>query len=421
MFIGGEIMTTTMDKTLKKETIDIIKSTVPVLEKYGEQITKRFYHLMFSNHPELLNIFNHAHQKQGRQPRALAQAVYSAAKYIDQLETILPVVKQIGHKHRSLGVKPEHYPIVGKHLLLAIKDVLGEAATEEIISAWEEAYGVIADVFIKVEKEMYEEVLNEPGGWEDFRPFSVVKKVKESTNITSFYLKPMNQNIIKSFLPGQYISVKVKIPGEDYTHIRQYSLSDSPLNDYYRISVKREEGTGLHPAGKVSNYLHDHIQEGDTLDISAPAGDFTVDLNVSTPVIFISGGVGITPLLSMVKTVVHKQPNRQIHYIHAAINGQVHAFDKEIKELVKNHENFSYGICYQNPTESDKQHPYFIKEGYIDTELLRKVIPAEKSPQVYFCGPVPFMKNIYRSLMELGIEEAQIFYEFFGPSGSLKE
>ncbi|MGZ4134492.1 MAG: globin domain-containing protein, partial [Tumebacillaceae bacterium] len=137
---------------LSPKTIEIIKSTVPVLEVHGTAITKRFYQMLFTNHPELLNIFNHANQAQGRQQNALAGAVYAAAANIDNLAAIIPVVKQIGHKHRSLGILPEHYPIVGETLLAAIKDVLGDAATDEIINAWAEAYGVIAGAFIGIEK-----------------------------------------------------------------------------------------------------------------------------------------------------------------------------------------------------------------------------------------------------------------------------
>src|SRR5690606_33534418 len=140
-----------------QQTIDIVKSTVPVLEKHGKDITTHFYRIMFEAHPELLNIFNHANQEKGRQQTALANTVYAAGKYIDQLEVLVPAVKQIAHKHRSLGVKPEHYPIVGEYLLKAIKDVLGDAATDDIINAWGEAYGVIAQVFIDTEKEMYQQ------------------------------------------------------------------------------------------------------------------------------------------------------------------------------------------------------------------------------------------------------------------------
>ena len=144
-----------VNRMLSQQTINIVKSTVPVLEVHGVAITTTFYKNLFEAHPELLNIFNHANQAKGRQQTALANTVYAAAVHIDNLAAIIPVVKQIGQKHVSLGIKPEHYPIVGEHLLGAIKEVLGDAATDEIINAWAEAYGVIADAFISVEEEMY--------------------------------------------------------------------------------------------------------------------------------------------------------------------------------------------------------------------------------------------------------------------------
>jgi nitric oxide dioxygenase len=403
---------------LSEKTIEIIKSTVPVLEQYGEQITKHFYKTMLSNHPELLNIFNHANQKQGRQQKALAASVYAAAKHIDQLETILPVVKQIAHKHRSLGVKKEHYPIVGKHLLLAIKDVLGDAATDEIIEAWKEAYEVIANVFIQVEEQMYNEAETKPGGWKDFRKFVVQKKVKESDVITSFYLVPEDGNAIAEFIPGQYVSVKVKIPGEQYTHIRQYSMSDAPGKEYYRISVKREAATEQKPAGIVSNYLHDHIQEGDILELSVPAGDFTLNMTDDIPVVLISGGVGITPMLSMLNTLAERQPKRKVTFIHAAINGNVHAFHEHVSQLAKENENISYYVCYQSPSEEDRQKQHFAKEGFIDLEWIQSVVQY-KDADFYFCGPIPFMKAVYHALKEWGVPEERIHYEFFGPAGDL--
>ncbi|AGT32052.1 dihydropteridine reductase [Geobacillus genomosp. 3] len=402
---------------LHPKTIEIVKSTVPVLEQHGEQITKRFYQLMFSNHPELLNIFNHANQKQGRQQRALAAAVYAAARYIDQLDAILPVVRQIGHKHRSLGIKPEQYPIVGKHLLLAIKDVLGDAATDEVMAAWAEAYEAIASVFIQVEEGMYNEAAAKPGGWRDFRRFVVAKKVKESDVITSFYFEPEDGGAISDYLPGQYVSVKLDIPGETYTHIRQYSLSDAPGKGYYRISVKREAATAEKPAGIVSNYLHDHIHEGDVVELSAPAGDFTLDLTKETPVVLISGGVGITPLLSMASTAAIRQPNRSVTFLQAALNGRVQAFDEELRTLAER-PSFAYYLCYESPSEDDRRHPHFSKEGRIDLAWMQTVIPT-KDADFYFCGPVPFMKTVYRALTEWGVPEERIHYEFFGPAGDL--
>ena len=403
---------------LNQKQIEIVKSTVPVLEQHGEKITTRFYQLMFGNHPELLNIFNHANQKQGRQQRALASAVYAAAMYIDNLEAILPVVKQISQKHRSLGIKPEHYPIVGKHLLLAIKDVLGEAATDDIMNAWAEAYGVIADAFISVEKAMYDEAENQQGGWEGFRPFIIDKKVKESDVITSFYLKPTNNKEIASFIPGQYISIKLEISGEKFTHIRQYSLSDVPGKDYYRISVKRESGT-KNPDGMVSNFLHDQINEGDIVNISAPAGDFVLDLDSKKPIVLLSGGVGLTPILSMLKTVSEVQPERDVVFIHAAQNSSVHALRNEVEELSTN-EKIKAFVFYDSPTEEDRLNKSFDIEGYVTQEWLKQNTAINEA-DYYFCGPEPFMKAINNSLMKLGVPEERIHYEFFGPKGSLTE
>lgn len=258
---------------LSQKTIEIVKSTAPVLEIKGTEITSTFYKNLFNSHPELLNIFNHVNQKKGRQQTALANTVYAAAQNIDKLEGILPVVKQIAHKHRSLGVKPEHYPIVGEHLLQAIREVLGEAATDEIIEAWGEAYGVIAGVFINVEENMYQNA-----GYRDFKPFFVAKRVVESDCVTSFYLQPIEGGNVPGYKPGQYISVRVRIPGEEFTHIRQYSLSSAPMEKHFRISVKKE--TEHDPNGKVSTFLHDQVTEGSTIEVSAPAGDFYLEEGV---------------------------------------------------------------------------------------------------------------------------------------------
>ncbi|HAQ08283.1 MAG TPA: NO-inducible flavohemoprotein [Bacillus bacterium] len=402
---------------LNQKTIEVIKSTVPVLEVHGEQITTVFYKTMFENHPELLNIFNHANQKQGRQQRALAGTVYAAAKYIDNLEAILPVVNQIAHKHRSLGIKPEHYPIVGEHLLLAIKEVLGDAATDEIINAWGEAYGVIADAFISVEAEMYDAAASQKGGWDGFRSFVVTKKVDESEVITSFYLKPVDGEEIADFNPGQYISVKLEIEGEEFTHIRQYSLSDAPGRDYYRISVKKEEGMAT-PDGKVSNYLHSSVNEGDILNISAPAGDFFLNTENSNPVVLLSGGVGLTPMVSMLNTVAELQPEKEVTFIHAAANGKVHALRDEVAATAEKAKVNSY-VFYDAPTDEDRQEKLFDVEGYVTKEWLKENVNLEQA-DFYFCGPVPFMKAINTSLKELGVTEERSHFEFFGPMASLE-
>ncbi|WP_054710095.1 globin domain-containing protein [Bacillus sp. JCM 19041] len=183
-----------MSKQLSEQQVKLIKLSVPVLKEHGLTITKQFYADLFQAHPELLNMFNHANQKQDKQQQALANTLYAAAANIENLGELLPVVKQIAHKHRSLQVKPEHYPIVGKHLIEAIKKVLGPAATDELLDAWATAYGIIADVFISVEEELYKEASE--NRWEGFRRFIVQRKEQETEAVMSFYLVPEDGKIL---------------------------------------------------------------------------------------------------------------------------------------------------------------------------------------------------------------------------------
>ncbi|MGM0876814.1 MAG: NO-inducible flavohemoprotein [Bacillota bacterium] len=402
---------------LSQNTINIVKSTAPVLAERGVEITTYFYKTMFEAHPELLNIFNHANQQQGRQQTALANTVYAAATYIDQLEVLLPAVKQIAHKHRSLNVKKEHYPIVGEFLLKAIKDVLGAAATPEVINAWGEAYQVIAQVFIDIENEMYEEANTQK--WEGFKAFKVMKKVKESSLITSFYLQAADGSDAPTFQPGQYVTVRLNVSGEEYLLNRQYSLSDAPGKNHLRISVKKE-GEEPSTQGKVSNFLHDKVNEGDEIELTAPAGDFVLDETKNAPLYLISGGVGITPMMSMLKRVADQQTDRTVTFIHAAKNSEVQAFHNEVTETINLLPNGKEYIVYESPTESDRENIQFYAEGYVDFHKLQTIV-VDKEASFYVCGPVPFMRNVIMSLEKLGVKEENIHFEFFGPSINLKE
>lgn len=385
---------------LKQETVQIIKATVPVLEVHGVEITKTFYKNMFEKHPELLNIFNHTNQEKGRQQTALANTVYAAAVHIENLEAILPAVMQIAHKHRSLGILPEHYPIVGENLLQAIKEVLGDAATDDIINAWAEAYGVIADIFIQVEEDLYQKA-EENGGWRLFKPLKVAKKVVESDLVTSVYFVTEDGSPLPAYQPGQYISVRVKMQNEEYLMNRQYTLSQANAEEGYRISVKREnENT---PNGKVSNFIHDELQVGDTVDVSAPAGVFILE-NTSAPVTFISGGIGVTPLNSMLQSLADDATN-EVNFIQCARNEKVVAFSDEIQEKIHALPNATYTALYSD-------------EG----NLITKELLAEKvadNADVYVCGPVGFMEAVIKNLHEIGVGDEKIHYEFFGPAMQL--
>ncbi|GGA42495.1 flavohemoprotein [Kroppenstedtia guangzhouensis] len=405
---------------LDQRTIEIVKSTAPVLKQNSEAIGKRFYQLLFGNHPELSNLFNQTNQKRGIQQKALAHSVYVSGEHIDQLESIQPILTRIAHKHRAIGIVPEQYPIVGENLIQAVKDVLGNQVDDEIIQAWEKTYEVLADVFIDMEQKLYRKAEDKPGGWKGFRDFIVKRKVPESDVITSFHLEAADGQPISRYQPGQYLTLRAKIPGEKYDHIRHYSLSDAPGKNEYRITVKREDAHNGNPPGLVSNYLHREVKEGDLLQFSAPAGDFVLDTASRTPVVLISGGVGLTPLLSMLNTMAETQPEREVTFIHAALNGRVHAMKEHVAQLAAQNPRFRSFVCYEKPTDEDRAAGTFDKEGYIDRPWLETVIP-DTDADFYFCGPIPFMKVIYRSLLEMGVLEKQIHFEAFSPLSTLDE
>ncbi|MBB4826926.1 nitric oxide dioxygenase [Sporosarcina luteola] len=390
---------------LSQKTIDIVKSTVPVLEQHGKTITTTFYKNMFAAHPELLDIFNHANQSKGRQQTALANTVLAAAKYIDNLEAIVPAVVQIGHKHRSLGIQPDQYPIVGHHLLGAIKEVLGDAATPEILEAWGEAYGVIADAFIGVEQQMYDAAEQAEGGWRTFKDFIIDEKVKESDVITSFYLKPVDGKKLPNYKPGQYITIRFRIPEEEHILNRQYSLSQAPDSDRFRLSIKREDENA--PGGKVSVYLHNEMNVGDTLEVSAPAGDFHLDTESDSPVTLISGGVGLTPMVAMYDYIAKNTPEREVTFLHSARTRKHQAFDETLRKLNSELPNSTYEVLYSE--EGD---------GFITKDFLEKhVIDGS---EIYVCGPTPFMQTIVSHLYALGIPQEKVHFEFFGPAEQLE-
>ncbi|CAM5200811.1 nitric oxide dioxygenase OS=Ureibacillus acetophenoni OX=614649 GN=SAMN05877842_10247 PE=3 SV=1 [Ureibacillus acetophenoni] len=383
---------------LSQQTIDIIKSTVPVLEQHGVTITKTFYQNMFTEHPELLNIFNKANQQRGRQQTALANTVLAAAKHIDNLEPIVPVVMQIAHKHRALGILPEHYPIVGENLLKAIKQVLGDAATDDIIGAWANAYGVIADVFISVEEDLYKQA-EANGGWRLFKPFKVAKKVEENAEVTSFYLVPEDGSKLPPFKPGQYITVRAKAAGEEYVQNRHYTLSQPSNVNEFRISVKREDECD--PKGVISTYLHNSLNEGNTIEVSAPAGLFTLDES-NNPVLFVSGGIGVTPLNTMLQSMTS---GRDVTFVHTARNENVIAFKEQIENKV-NELNGTYKTHYSDA------------EGFITKEVLAPYITA--NTEIYTCGPAPFMETVISIAKELNVPDEKIHFEFFGPAMTIK-
>jgi len=390
---------------LNSSELALIKASVPVLQTRGEDITRHFYQILFRDYPQVKAFFNQAHQAQGTQPRALAGAVLAYAAHIDRLEAIAGALPAIINKHVSLGIKPEHYPIVGTCLLQAIGEVLGDAATPELVGAWGKAYGQLADLLIAAEENLYQQIENQNGGWRGTRKFVVSRKQHESEVITSFYLKPADNGAVPHYLPGQYLTVVLNVGGDSVR--RNYSLSDAPGNDYLRISVKRETN------GVVSNHLHDTVNEGDLIDVMPPCGEFVLD-DSDAPLLLIAGGVGITPLLSMLKIALLQ--NRKVTLVQAARNGTHHGFRDELAALAEKHAGLQLRSIYDEALEGDT--PDF--HGRIDASMLNDVTGVDRNKlQVYLLGPKPFMQSVYRDVLKIGIEQNRIHVEFFGPKEEL--
>ena len=407
---------------LSQKTIDIVKSTAPILYDQGETLIKHFYKRMFLHNPEVIPLFNHANQRKGTQQKALARAIVAYAESIDNLDALSDAVETIAQKHVSLQIKPEHYPIVGENLLESLKEVLGDGATDEVIEAWREAYGLLADILQGREKQIYDENASKPGGWENFRKFRVDRKEKESSIITSFYLKPEDGGAVPEHLAGQ--SITIRVPTSDgSTTMRNYSLSDKPNQDYFRISVKREDGAKTDiPKGYVSNKLHNEIEVGDLLEVAPPCGEFFLDINDQhkRPLVLLAAGIGVTPILSILLTALDSMPDRPIIFLHGCINKEVQAFKNTIDQLAEEHPNLTVRYCYSRPTKNGgTRESNTSTDAYVTTKLI-KSLTSSRDADYYFCGPEPFIISIYYGLANWSIPGSQIHFEFFGPKREIE-
>ena len=384
---------------------DLVKATVPLLEAGGEALTRHFYSVMLDEYPQVRPLFNQAHQASGAQPRALANGILQYARHIDHLDALGPLVGQIVNKHVSLQVLPEQYPIVGSCLLRAIREVLGaEVATDAVIAAWAAAYQQLAELLIGAEEDVYAAAAAAPGGWRGARPFQVARKVIESDEIVSLYLQPADGGAVMAFRPGQYIGLKLTIDGQEVR--RNYSLSAPPNGSTYRISVKREAG------GLVSNFLHDAVGTGATIDLFPPAGDFVLQPG-NRPLALISGGVGITPTLPMLHAA-HEQ-NRPVTFVHFARSAAVHAFRDWVDDLVTRSPQARRFYCHEEAGDMSVD-----AQGRVNADLLARWLPQARDTDAYFIGPPPFMAAVKQALGELGVPPAQMHWEFFGPAAALE-
>lgn len=409
------------------DQIAIVKATVPVLKEHGNTITEVFYRNLIGENPTLRNVFSKTSQDTLRQPRALANAVLAYATYIDDLPKLAAAVERIAHKHVSLQVSPEQYDIVGQYLIQAIGQVLGDAATPPIVDAWTAAYGALASVFIGREGQMYK--ANAADGWVGWRKFRVLRRVAESSTITSFYLTPSDGTPLPKYLPGQYVSLQIHVPQLGYLQSRQYSLSEAPRDvaEYYRISVKKDEGEKPDMPGIISNLLHEKYAVGSEVELSHPQGEFFVDpadqSKEGVPAVLISVGVGATPLMGILSSLVPQEGvsnapvKRPVSWIHSSRSSATLPFGEAVRQICRENDNVSAHVFLRNVGLEDKHGlDYEFGQERMDLTKLdkEKDLHVGNSRTEYFiCGPEAFMVEVRRVLVGMGVAKERIRLELF--------
>lgn len=371
-------------KELTDAQKNYIKASVPVLELSGLDLTKQFYNYMLDNYDEVKPFFNASNQVTFKQPKVLAFALLNYAKNIDDLTPLHDFVEQIVVKHVGLQVKAEHYPIVGNSLITTIKNLLGpEVATEEFVDAWVTAYGNLAQILIDAEHSLYQK---QP--WQGFREFTVTKLVDECADVKSVYFTPKDGGKIGMPLSGQYLGFRFITEDSDIQKSREYSISDIPHNNEYRISV-RKVGDGV-----VSSHIHEKLKTGDTILVAPPAGRLIYQETDKDMVIF-AGGIGITPLVSIIEKGL--ADNKSITLLNSNRGESHRPFGEWMSEL-------------------KLKYPKFTVQEYIETKLTPQDISNLElaNKEVYLLGPSSYMNFVREELAKNSVQK--VHSEYFGPT-----
>ena len=255
--------------------------------------------------------------------------------------------------------------------------------------------------------------------WQGFRTFVVTRLERETESCTSVVLRPADGKPIPAFLPGQHLTIRFAIPGQDKPVVRCYSLSGPSDSDEYRITVKRvpppANRTDL-PPGCASNHINSELKEGDRLDVKSPAGHFFLDVSTGRPIVLLAGGIGITPMLSMIETLVASGHRRPVLLVYGVRHGGDHPFRERIRQLVRSNDWLHSVVCYSSPRAGeDRLGRDYDLPGYVSVDWMRKLLPNKRC-DFYLCGPPPFMQSVYEGLIDWGVSESQIRFEAFGPA-----
>jgi ferredoxin-NADP reductase len=255
--------------------------------------------------------------------------------------------------------------------------------------------------------------------WNGYRKFEVVKKTLECEDVFSFHLAPHDGKPLPQFKPGQYITFQLKIPGASKPVIRCYSLSDGPNSpDFYRVTIKRELAPRDRPQlrpGVASGYFCDGVQTGDILDVKAPSGKFFLEMGKETPIVLISAGVGVTPMLSMLNAVLASKSPREVWFFFGVRNRAEHIQKEHLERVAAEHDNVHLHVCYSRPTPEDRLGKDYHHAGRVSVELFKELLPSNNY-EYFLCGPGAFMQSITDDLREWGVPDQSVFFEAFGPA-----
>lgn len=394
---------------LSAQSAPLVQTTLPVVGANLTTITGRFYERLFEDHPDLLkNLFNRTNQVSGAQREALAGAVAAFATVLVERPGERPdaVLSRIAHKHASLGITPDQYTIVGRHLMAAVGEVLGDAVTPQIAAAWEEVYWLMANALIALEARLYAQAQVAEG--DVWRTLEIAERHEESAHAVSLVLRRPDGLPLPPFRPGQYVGVRVRLP-DGARQIRQYSLSSAPGQKTWRITVKREHrADGSVPDGEVSSRLHAHARVGDALDASLPFGDLVLPEG-DGPLLLASAGIGVTPMLSMLDHLALASSPRRVVVVHADRSPADHVHRDEQAELVGRLPHASLHRWYESGA-ADLTGPG-VSAGRADLDGLD--LPSGTT--AYLCGPLPFMRAVRGQLLDKRLSPSAVHYEVFGP------
>lgn len=271
-------------------------------------------------------------------------------------------------------------------------------------------------------------VASPPGAaWVGWREFTVRARAYEDAaqSQCSFYLEPVDRAPLPIFKPGQFLTFSVDVPNQSGDRIdamsavtRCYSLSDRPDPACYRVTIKRLPSPAGHPdlpPGVLSNHFHDRVQPGDLLKVKAPSGHFLIDSDATVPAVLVAGGIGITPMMSMLRWCLAEQPGRRLHLFYGLRNGSEHAFKPLLREMAASHPQFTLTVVYSRPLPDDAVGKDFQHIGHVDVGLLKRMLPHGRH-QFYVCGPAAMMQTLVPALAEWGVPREDLHFEAFGPA-----